>query len=77
MLNSECAHCRAASSCPTACEYGSIMCMAKRLQTGQTKADLIKAQQPKYCAFCGHPLKTIGSETFCNNVRCINRYQKV
>lgn len=79
MLDKECAYCKAAPICSTTCEYGSIMCMIKRLQSGQTKADeaQVLTTQPKYCAYCGQPLKVIGTETFCNNVRCVNRYQNI
>lgn len=30
-----------------------------------------------YCQFCGHPLKIIGRKRFCNNTRCLNRYNDV
>lgn len=79
MLNKECTYCKAAPTCSTACEYGSIMCMFKRLQCGQTKSDIprVSDEQPRYCAHCGQPLKVIGTETFCDNVRCVNRYQNI
>lgn len=28
-------------------------------------------------AYCGKPLKIIGTERFCNNVQCFNRFQNV
>ena len=38
-MDNKCNGCAAAVNCPTACEPGSIMCMVKRLQSGQAKAD--------------------------------------
>ena len=32
---------------------------------------------PTFCAYCGNPLKIIGTERFCNNVQCFNRFQNV
>lgn len=32
---------------------------------------------PTYCAYCGKPLKIIGTERFCDNVQCFNRFQNV
>ena len=32
---------------------------------------------PTFCAYCGKPLKIIGTERFCNNVQCFNRFQNV
>ena len=75
MFHEECRYYKAADTCPTACEYGSVMCMVKRMQSGQTKAEALHAARPKYCAFCGKPLKEIGSKVFCNNVQCPKRYQ--
>lgn len=30
-----------------------------------------------FCAYCGKPLKIVGTERFCNNVQCFNRFQNV
>lgn len=30
-----------------------------------------------YCQYCGHRLREIGRERFCNNVNCQNRYVNV
>lgn len=30
-----------------------------------------------YCQYCGHRLREIGRERFCNNVNCRNRYVNV
>ena len=43
-MNKECYGCKANENCSTAVQYGSIMCMAKRMQLNQSKADLIKRQ---------------------------------
>lgn len=75
MFHEECRYCKAADTCPTACEYGPVMCMVKRMQSGQTKAEALHAARPKYCTFCGKPLREIGSKVFCNNVQCPKRYQ--
>ena len=32
---------------------------------------------PTFCAYCGKPLKIVGTERFCNNVQCFNRFQNV
>lgn len=32
---------------------------------------------PEYGKYCGNPLKIIGTERFCNNVQCFNRFQNV
>lgn len=58
-------------------EPGSIACMAHLLQAGITKVVGNPYQTrgvPKFCPFCGRPLKVIGTERFCNNVQCENRY---
>ena len=81
-MNIECRNCGAKSYCIEACEPGSIMCKANRLRSGRTKADVLEFEKlhprlPMYCAYCGRPLKVIGSQRFCNNVACLNRYQDV
>lgn len=36
-----------------------------------------RRQQGDYCQYCGHRLREIGRERFCNNVNCRNRYVNV
>lgn len=77
MEHEECLHCKAASYCLEVCGYGSVMCIINRMRTGQTKAETMQIQQPRYCAYCGKPLSVVGKEAFRKNVRCANRYKSV
>lgn len=36
-----------------------------------------RRQQGDFCQYCGHRLREIGRERFCNNVNCQNRYVNV
>lgn len=76
-----CMNCGAKSYCIEACEPGSIMCLANRLRTGRTKADVLSHEavpaNPQYCAYCGKPLKIIGGIRYCKNTQCPNRFQNV
>lgn len=73
-----CYDCAAKTFCIDACQPGSIMCLANKLRTGKTKADIMKSNRAAvFCCFCGKPLRTIGSEKFCNNTQCQNRYLQV
>lgn len=78
---SMCQSCGAKSYCIEACEPGSIMCLVNRMRSGRTKTDVLSHEtvlaSPQYCAYCGKPLKVIGTERFCNNVQCLNRFQSV
>ena len=78
---SVCQNCGAKGYCIEMCEPGSIMCLLNRLRSGRTKADVLSHEapliNPQYCAYCGKPLKVIGTERFCNNVQCLNRFQNV
>lgn len=79
-MQEKCYNCAAKHKCSAAVEFGSIICMANRLQSGQSKGSFIgerKTADAKYCAYCGNPLRVIGTERFCDNVRCINRYVNV
>ena len=59
----------------------SYIVLVNRLRTGRTKVDVLSHEaepaNPQYCAYCGKPLKVIGTERFCNNVQCLNRFQSV
>lgn len=73
-----CYTCKAKSECSAAAQPGSIMCMVNRLRLGGTHADEEPVRQPgEFCQYCGQRLRVIGTERFCNNVRCPNRYQNV
>lgn len=74
----DCSKCPARQSCIAAAQPGSVYCAIKLMQTGASKADMESAtpqQLPDFCPYCGKPLRIIGSERFCNNPRCLNRYQ--
>lgn len=73
-----CYTCKAKSECSAAAQPGSIMCMVNRMRFGGTHADEEPTRQPgRFCQYCGHPLREIGMERFCNNVNCPNRFQNV
>lgn len=73
-----CYDCKAKNVCMAAAQPGSIMCMVNRLRYGGTHGDdAPHRQEGNFCQFCGYPLKEIGSERFCNNVNCRNRYVNV
>lgn len=41
-MNEECKTCKSNKECSTAVQYNSVMCMIKRMQSNQTKADILK-----------------------------------
>ena len=47
MVEEKCMNCAAKKYCSAAVEYGSIMCMANRISSGQVKSDFVEKQ--KYC----------------------------
>lgn len=52
--------------------------MVNRMRYGGTHADDAPPRTGAvYCQFCGQPLKVIGQKRFCNNTRCLNRYNDV
>ena len=74
----ECFNCKAKDHCIAAAEPGSVMCMVNRMRYGGTHADDSPPRQPgNFCQYCGQPLLVIGTERFCNNVNCSNRFQNV
>lgn len=61
-----------------AAQPGSVMCLVNRMRYGGTHADDAPPRQAgNFCQFCGQPLRVIGTERFCNNVNCQNRYINV
>lgn len=79
----DCSVCKARAYCWEAVEPGSIMCGINLMQHGGTKSEpetprtISVKLSPTFCAYCGKPLKIIGTERFCNNVQCFNRFQFV
>lgn len=79
----DCSICKARAYCWEAVEPGSIMCGINLMQHGGTKSEpetprsISVKLSPTFCAYCGKPLKIIGTERFCNNVQCFNRFQNV
>jgi hypothetical protein len=59
------------------------MCGINLMQHGGTKSEpetprsISVKLSPTFCAYCGKPLKIIGTERFCNNVQCFKRFQNV
>lgn len=54
------------------------MCTVNRMKYTHAQADAPAAvERPLYCAYCGKPLRVIGSERFCNNAQCGHRYVNV
>lgn len=74
----DCYYCKAKEHCIAAAEPGSVVCMINRMQYGGTHAYESRIRQPGgVCQYCGHALREIGRERFCNNVNCINRFKNV
>lgn len=72
----DCRNCRAKSQRIAVAEPGSVM-VINRLKYGGTHTDDLADRRATYCQFCGKPLRIIGTERFCNNVNCFNRYESV
>ena len=52
--------------------------LINRMRYGGTHADDAPPRQAgNFFQFCGQPLRVIGTERFCNNVNCQNRYINV
>ena len=76
----DCSRCPTRQNCPVIVQPGSVYCIMKLMQTGATKASMEPMEPkplPTYCPYCGKPLRVIGTERFCFNVNCKNRYQSV
>ena len=74
-----CYNCKAKHYCSSAVQEGSVMCMVNKLHYGGThgEEEPLNRQEGSFCQNCGKPLKVYGSERFCNNPRCFNRYVNV
>lgn len=57
---------------------GSVLCLMNRMRYCGTHAEEEpRRQRGDYCQYCGHRLREIGRERFCNNVNCRNQYVNV
>ena len=70
----DCSSCGVRFRCPLAAEPGSFACTLTRVMYGGEESPYRKHGTPKFCQLCGKPLKVIGTERFCNNVQCENRF---
>ena len=70
----DCSSCGVRFRCPLAAEPGSFACTLTRVMYGGGESPYRKHGTPKFCPLCGKPLKVIGTERFCNNVQCENRF---
>lgn len=70
----DCSSCGVRFRCPLAAEPGSFACTLTRVMYGGEESPYRKHGTPKFCPLCGKPLKVIGTERFCNNVQCENRF---
>lgn len=70
----DCSSCGVRFRCPLAAEPGSFACTLTRVMYGGEESLYRKHGTPKFCPLCGKPLKVIGTERFCNNVQCENRF---
>lgn len=78
MIDMDCYSCKAKSYCIAAAQPGSVVCLVNRMRCGGTHADDQPPRQAgEYCQYCGKKLKEIGTERFCNNPNCLNRFVNV
>lgn len=70
----DCSSCGVRFRCPLAAGPGSFVCTLTRVMYGGEESPYRKHGTPKFCPLCGKPLKVIGTERFCNNVQCENRF---
>lgn len=70
----DCSSCGVRFRCPLAAEPGSFACTLTRVMYGGEESPYRKHGTPKFFPLCGKPLKVIGTERFCNNVQCENRF---
>lgn len=74
----DCYDCKAKSVCAAVVQPGSVLCLMNRMRYCGTHAEEEpRRQRGDYCQYCGHRLREIGRERFCNNVNCRNRYVNV
>lgn len=74
----DCYSCKAKGVCAAVVQPGSVMCTINRLRYCGTHEDEEQRRQVgDFCQYCGKRLRVIGSERFCNNVNCRNRFENV
>ena len=74
----DCYNCNAKSHCEAVVQPCSVMCTIYRFCYCGTKMDEPAKKHPvDFCQYCGHRLRVIGGERFCNNVNCTNRFESV
>lgn len=65
----DCYDCKAKSVCAAVVQPGSVLCLMNRMRYCGTHAEEEpRRQRGDYCQYCGHRLREIGRERFCNNV---------
>lgn len=73
-----CYACKAKEYCSAAVQPGSFVCMVNLMRYGGTHADDTPLRQyGNFCQYCGNPLKVVGSNRYCDNVLCENRFRSV
>lgn len=73
-----CYNCKAKNNCMSAVQEGSVMCLVNKMRYGGTHAEEEPQRQiGSFRQYCGQPLKVYGTERFCNNSQCRNRYVNV
>lgn len=71
----KCSSCRVRSRCCLSIEPNSLECIETLTKySGDEERPYRTPGTPKFCPICGKPLRVIGTERFCNNVQCENRY---
>lgn len=65
----DCYNCKAKSVCAAVVQPGSVICLMNRMRYCGTHAEEEpRRQQGDYCQYCGHRLREIGRERFCNRL---------
>lgn len=71
----DCVSCRVRFRCPSKAEPNSLACILTLTTYGQREESPYQTPgTPKFCPICGKPVRVIGTERFCDNVQCVNKY---
>ena len=82
----DCDTCKANGACMAYVQPGSLLCTINRMNYCGTHAEEAEARsklagrptgEVLYCQYCGHPLRIIGNQRFCNNTKCLNRFLEI
>lgn len=82
----DCDTCKANAACMAYVQPGSLLCTINRMNYCGTHAEEAEARSKQagrptgealYCQYCGHPLRIIGNQRFCNNTKCLNRFVEI